>query len=132
MFHYQTNFGFTKLGSNMHSFRVKVLSNWKIWFGTPCTFTNIDFTQNLSNRKIQIYVKIPLQNCFIFTDNSTKTYELNPRLEGLELRYQELQDLGLRPTLESQNEQYPRIAAQISLKSLDSDSEDSEIDVLSS
>ena len=36
LFHCQTNFGFTKLGSNMHSFRVKALSNWKIWSGTPC------------------------------------------------------------------------------------------------
>ena len=33
----QTNFGFSNMGSDMHSFRATAIWNTRFWFGSPCT-----------------------------------------------------------------------------------------------
>ena len=37
----QTHFGFTNMGSEMHSFRVVAKINFKFWFGLPCIIMNL-------------------------------------------------------------------------------------------
>ena len=74
LFHCQTNFGFTKLGSNMHSFRVKALSNWKIWSGTPCTTWkwNLKWINNKSYACLSqdLLKKVTLKVCKFYSNKS--------------------------------------------------------------
>ena len=36
----QTHFGFTNIGSEMHSFRGTAIWNYGFWFGSPCTYNS--------------------------------------------------------------------------------------------